>query len=168
MYKRLCDAGSVLCISWAVFDNRYWLVFAQLHYSCGIIQYFQLTQNTAAWLIIKIGCFDHTLVIVCRLPVPEQMLLRIADLTYQLLNDSAPSYLSSYVTDVPSRQTITLDSSNRLTVPTLCLTIVSKGVFPVSDVIWNSLSSDITSAVCTVTVGLSSCSVSHAQTDSLI
>ena len=71
----------------------------------------------------------------------------------------------------PSSLMYLVDRRSRWIPPTVwlcrhCLTIVSKGVFPVSDVVWNSLSSDISSAVCTVTVGLSVLSLMPRETHS--
>ena len=114
----------------------------------NLIRRLQLVQNAAARLIYGIRRSEHitdALISLHWLRVQERILFKIAVTTYQALNGSAPTYLSSYftrVTDVPSRRRLRSASSSQLAIPSFNLSTVGKRAFPISGAnFWNSLPS---------------------------
>jgi len=96
-----------------------------------------------------------TLISLHWLHIPEHNLFKIAVMTYQALNGSAPAYLSLYFTgvaDVPSPQRLRSTSTNQPAVPLFNLSTVGKRAFPVSGAnFWNSLPlHDICTVACDI------------------
>jgi len=84
------------------------------------------------------------------LRVPECILFKVAVLSYQAVNGSAPAYLSSYFTriaDVPPRLRLRSSHSDQVIVPSFNLATVGRQAFPVFAAnLWNSLPAHLTSS----------------------
>ena len=145
MLRQLCNIQWQVPAPTVVFQSLVIaLVLSQIDYCNGVLAglpanlicLLQLVQNATVWLIFRIRCPKHisdVLVSLHWLCIQERILFKIAVMTYQALNGSAPEHLSSYftrVTDVPSQQRLRLASSNQLAALPFNVSI-SKQAFPV-------------------------------------
>ena len=83
------------------------------------------------------------------LRVPERIKFKVAVLTYKVLHESKPRYLSPFVriADLPGRQGLRSADTDELLVPTYNLSTVGTRAFPVAGPeIWNTLPDSVTSS----------------------
>ena len=81
----------------------------------------QRCQNNAARLVLKKKKSDHVTPMFLHLhwlPVKARIEYKIAILTYKCMNNSAPNYLSSFLTPYTPSRSLRSESKNLLRVPT--------------------------------------------------
>jgi len=117
------------------------------------IQRLQSVQNAAARLVFNLRRCDHitdALISLHWLRVPEQIIFKVATLTYRALHGSAPPYLAlsfTCVADMPHRRRLRSASTEQLDIPTCSQSTIGGRAFPVAGAkVWNTLPSDVTSA----------------------
>jgi len=97
----------------------------------SLIQRLQSVQNAAARLTFNMRQSEHitdALFSLHWLPVPEQIVFKVAMLTFRALHGTAPPYLTSQFTrvaDMPNRRRLRSSSSNLLDVPSIQLSVVT-------------------------------------------
>ena len=117
-----------------------------------LVRRMQSALNAAARLIFNLRRSDHitdALVSLHWLRVSERIDYKIAVLTYRVLHGDAPWYLGPFnsVVDLPSRWALRSAVTNRLVVPSVRLSTVGSGAFPVAAArIWNSLPEHVITA----------------------
>jgi len=119
----------------------------------SLIQRLQSVQNAAAMLIFNMKRSEHitdALISFHWLRVPEQIIFKVATLTFRALHGTALPYMTSQFTrvaDMPNRRRLRSASSNQLDVPSFRLPTVGSRAFPIAGAkVWNSLPDDVTSA----------------------
>jgi len=159
-------AASALYDSYAVSGDRY-RPLSSSHWSSLWSSAGLTTAKFAGWatchLISRVKTLQHSWVLAFtvlnttdilaslhRLDIPENILFKVAVLTYRTVNDSAPVYLSSYFTrvaDVLSRLRLRSSISDQTIVPSYNLASVGRRAFPVlAAFLWNSYTAHLTSA----------------------
>ena len=141
--------------------SHWWsLVLSRLDYGNAVlvgipaylVRRLQSVLNAAARLIYHMRSTDHitdALVSLRWLRVPERIQYKIALLTYEVLQGSAPRYLGplARVTYQPGRRTLHSASSSSLLVPPFKPSTVGSRVFSVAGPrVWNTLPEETTSA----------------------
>jgi len=120
----------------------------------SLIQRLQSVQNAAARLIFNMRQSEHitnALISLHWLRVPEQIVFKVATLTFRALHGMALPYVTSQFTrvaDMSNWRRLQSASSNQFDVPSCCLPTVGSRAFPIAGAkVWNSLPDDVTSAL---------------------
>jgi len=119
----------------------------------SLIQRLQSVQNAAARLIFNMRRSEHitdALISLHWFRVPEQIIFKVATLTYHALQGTALPYLVcqfSCVVAMPNRRRLRSASTTQLDILSIRLPTVGSRAFPVAGAsVWNSLPDDVTSA----------------------
>lgn len=106
----------------------------------------QRVQNTLARVVLKQRKFDHvtqSLMELHWLPIRHRMTFKLATLTYKILRDNQPDYLSELLSFYQPERDLRSSSQGLLTVKRTRTVLATRGFKHSSVSIWNSLPVDI-------------------------